>query len=162
MRVILAILAALLAACDGGSAVKLNVGDAAPAFDAARLDGARVRFPQDYAGRPVVLRFWADWCRYCEDEMKGIEPIYRQRRAEGLEVLALNVGQAPDKVSAFVGKLGISYPALLDEPADIARRYGVVALPTTYFVDASGVIRGKVLGEADAASFDKLAGDLLR
>jgi peroxiredoxin len=162
MRATLAILTALLAGCDAGSAVKLNVGDAAPAFDARRLDGSSVRFPQDYAGRAVALRFWADWCRYCEDEMKGIEPIYRQRRRQGLEVLAVNVGQAPDKVSAFVGKLGISYPALLDEPGDIARRYGVMALPTTYFVDAGGVIRGKVLGEADAASFDRLAGELLQ
>jgi alkyl hydroperoxide reductase subunit AhpC len=59
-------------------------------------------------------------------------------------------------------KIGVSYPALIDEEAGIAGKYGVIALPTTYFIDAKGVVRGKVLGEADEATFDKLAGDLLQ
>ena len=51
---------------------------------------------------------------------------------------------------------------LLDEQSAIAKRYGVVGLPTTYFVDAKGVVRGKVIGEADEAVFERHALELLK
>lgn len=154
------LLVPLLAACDGG-APKLNIGAAAPDFSATRLDGAAVRFPEDFRGKPVVIRFWADWCRYCEGEMKAIDRVYQRRRAQGLQVLAVNAGQGKEAVAAFIKKIGVSYPALLDEKSAIARQYGVVGLPTTYFVGADGTIKAKVVGEADEATFDRLAGELL-
>lgn len=152
----------LLAACGGEPPAKLNIGDAAPAFRSERLDGGAVDFPAAAAGRPVVIRFWADWCKYCEPEMKAIEAVYQRHKAKGLEVLAVNAGQDRKTVEAFIRKLGVSYPAVLDESAAIARRYGVVGLPTTYFVDARGVVRGKVIGEADEAVFERHALDLLK
>jgi cytochrome c biogenesis protein CcmG/thiol:disulfide interchange protein DsbE len=77
-------------------------------------------------------------------------------------VLAVNAGQSRQEVEAFIGRIGVTYAALLDEKAAISRQYGVVALPTTYFVGADGRIRGKVLGEADEATFERLAVDLLQ
>lgn len=149
----------LLAACDR-DAPKLNIGVAAPAFSATRLDGSTVRFPDDVRGKPVIIRFWAEWCRYCESEMKAIDRVYQRRRAQGLQVLAVNAGQDKATVVAFIKKIGVSYPALLDEESAIARQYGVVGLPTTYFVGTDGIIKTKVVGEADEATFDKLAGEL--
>lgn len=156
-------MALVLAACDGGAPrVNLNTGDAAPGFTSRQLAGGALKFPDDLRGKPVVLRFWADWCRYCEGEMKDIDQVYRRRKAEGLNVLAVNVGQDEKTVSAFMQKIGVSYPALIDEEAGIARQYGVIALPTTYFVDGQGRVRAKILGEADAATFERVAGELLR
>lgn len=134
---------ALLAACGGDPSAKLNLGDPAPAFRTQRLDGGHVDFPAAAAGRPLVIRFWADWCRYCEPEMKAIDAVYRRHKDKGLEVFAVNAGQDKPAVAAFIGKLGVTYPVLLDESSSIAKRYGVVGLPTTYFVDAQGVVRGK-------------------
>lgn len=150
----------LLVACDGG-APKLNTGSTAPGFSATRLDGSTVRFPDDFRGKPLVIRFWADWCRYCEGEMKAIDRVYQRRRTQGLQVLAVNAGQDKEAVAAFIKKIGVGYPALLDEKSAIARQYGVVGLPTTYFVGADGTIKAKVVGEADEATFDRLAGALL-
>ena len=157
---LLLLIAPLFAACDGG-APKLNTGASAPAFSAARLDGSTAHFPEDFRGKPVIIRFWADWCRYCEGEMKAIDRVYQRRRDKGLQVLAVNAGQDRESVGAFIKKIGVSYPALLDEESAIARLYGVVGLPTTYFVGADGIIKNKVVGEADEAVFDKLAGELL-
>jgi cytochrome c biogenesis protein CcmG/thiol:disulfide interchange protein DsbE len=150
----------LLAACDGG-APRLNTGSVAPGFSATRLDGSVVRFPDDFRGKPVVVRFWADWCRFCEGEMKAIDRVYQRRRTQGLQVLAVNAGQDKDVVAAFIRKIGVSYSALLDEKSAIARQYGVTGLPTTYFIGADGIIKAKVVGEADEAAFDKFAAELL-
>jgi peroxiredoxin len=149
-----------LSAC-GDGAPKLNVGSPAPGFATVRLDGSVARFPEDFRGRPVVIRFWADWCRFCEPEMKAIDQVYQRRRGQGLEVLAVNAGQDKEAVAAFIRKIGVTYPALLDEKSDIARQYGVVGLPTTYFVGKDGVIKAKVVGESDETAFDRFAGEIL-
>lgn len=154
--------AILLAACDGTSTAKLNTGDAAPSFATSTLTQASIKFPDDLRGKVVVLRFWADWCRYCENEMKAIEQVWQRHQGEGLEVLAINAGQDKAAVGAFIAKIGVTYPALLDENTAISKRYGVVALPTTYFVGRDGKIRAKVLGEADEATFERVAVESLK
>ncbi len=164
MRAFILLLAAvLLAACSGDKPpAKLNIGDLAPTFQATRADGAAVQFPAAWVGKPLVIRFWADWCKYCEGEMKDIEGVYRRLKPRGLEVIAVNAGQDRKTVVEFMAKLGVSYPALLDENSVIARRYGVVGLPTTYFVDAKGIVRVKLIGEADIAGFERAALEILK
>ncbi len=161
MRLSLTVLL-LLAACSGGEPAKVSRGDTPPAFEASRLDGVLVRFPADFAGRPVAIRFWADWCRYCAGEMKGIEPIYQRYKDRGFEILAVNAGQDRATATAFVGKLGIGYPALLDEDAKVAKRYGVTGLPTTYFIDRQGKIAAKQVGEMTAAAFEQQVTELAK
>lgn len=145
--------ALLLAACGDEPPRKLNVGDPAPRFQTLRLDGTPVDFPAAYAGKAVLLRFWADWCKFCEPEMKLID-VVRQRHPS-LSVLAVNAGQDRSTVAAFMQKLGVGYPAAMDEDSKIAKSYGVVGLPTTYLIDGNGVVRGKIVGEADEAMFER-------
>ncbi len=153
----------LLSACGGDkSPAKLNVGDIAPTFQTTRADGMAAEFPAAWAGKPVVIRFWADWCKYCEPEMKAIEPIYQQLKPQGLQMIAINAGQDRKTVVAYMEKLGVSYPALMDEDSAIAKRYGVVGLPTTYFIDAKGIVRVKLIGEAEAAGFERAAREILK
>ena len=152
----------MLAACGGGSATQLNTGDAAPAFASATPTGKIINFPDDLRGKVVVIRFWADWCRYCENEMKAIEQVWQRHQSEGMAVLAVNAGQDAAAIAAFIQKIGVTYPALLDENTAIAQQYGVIALPTTFFVGKDGKIRSKMLGETDEATFERIATELLK
>ena len=153
----------VLSACNSGApSVQLNTGQPAPTFQTLALDGTPVHFPAAFAGKPLVIRFWADWCQYCEGEMKAIELVYQRHRDQGIQVLAINTGQDKPAVAAFIKKIGVTYPALLDEQSKIARAYGVVGLPTTYFVDGQGIVRGKVVGEADEATFERQVVELLK
>ena len=161
LAVVMAVLC--LAACSSGApAVQLNSGQPAPTFQTFGADGTPVHFPAAFAGKPLVIRFWADWCKYCEGEMKAIETVYQRHQGAGLQVLAINAGQDKSAVVAFMKKIGVSYPALLDEQSKIARSYGVVGLPTTFFVDARGIVRGKIVGEADEATFERQVVELLK
>ena len=92
--------------------------------------------------------------------MKIIDGV-RQRHA-GLSVLAVNAGQDKATVAAFMQKLGVGYPAALDENSKIAKSYGVVGLPTTFLIDRQGVVRGKIVGEADEAMFERHVKALLQ
>jgi peroxiredoxin len=149
-----------LAAC-GDLPPPVVSGQPAPPFTAADLAGEPRSFPADFAGRPVVVRFWADWCPYCAPEMRAIETVYREVGDSGLEVLAVNVGQDRDTAADFMEDLGVSYPGLLDPESAVARRYRVVGLPTSFFVDRDGVVQGKILGEADTAAFREMLGRIL-
>jgi peroxiredoxin len=162
--VLVALTTFLLAACGGKPPVKLNIGDIAPTFQTVRLDGRPAHCPAAGAARPVVVRFWADWCKFCEGEMKAIEAVYQRHKGsggQGLDIVAINAGQDRKTVDAFIRKIGVSYPALMDEQSKIARSFGVVGLPTTYFIDARGIVRAKVVGEADEATFERHALALL-
>ncbi|MBL8429870.1 MAG: TlpA family protein disulfide reductase [Dechloromonas sp.] len=162
MRLFLLILALFLSAC-GKEAPKanINIGSIAPTFQTSRVDGGAEHFPAAYFGKPLVVRFWADWCKYCEGEMKAIETVYQANKGK-LQVLAINAGQDKATINAFIKKIGVTYPALLDENSAIARSYGVVGLPTTFFIDAKGIVRGKIVGEADEATFARHVQELLQ
>lgn len=151
----------LLAGCgdDAGSAPKL--GEPMAPFALRSMTGESWQLPQAAAGKVVVVRFWATWCAFCKDEMKAIEPIWQARRDQGLLVLAVNAGQKGDDIAKFVGDLGISYPVLLDPGSKISRLYGVTGLPMTFFVDRQGVVRGRILGETDEATFRRKLEELL-
>ncbi len=144
---------ALAAGCTADPPAQVRAGDPAPAFTTDDLAGAPVSFDPEAAGQPLVVRFWADWCSFCEGEMKMVEGVWRARRERGLRVFAINAGQSRDTAAAFIERLGVTYPALLDPDSSIARRYGVTGLPTTFFIDARGRVQRKLVGEASEAVF---------
>jgi cytochrome c biogenesis protein CcmG/thiol:disulfide interchange protein DsbE len=140
-------LLALLAGCEQELPMLKN-GASAPKFILERLDGSSARFPEQYQGQVVVLRFWADWCPYCHSEMQALEPVYRQHRDQGLAILAINVMQPPETVRTFIEKLDISYEALFDRQGEVMRRYQVIGLPTTYLIDRNGIVHARIIGES--------------
>lgn len=149
-----------LTACDSGRPT-LERGSPAPAFSAKLLDGNVLQVPEGHAGKVLAIRFWADWCPYCESEMQEIETIYRELKPQGLEVLAVNVGQNRETAYRFVKRLGISYQTLLDPDSTVARAYGVIGLPTTFFIDRQGRVHSKILGESNATMFRQILAPLL-
>lgn len=152
---------ALLAGCGGEAAKSPANGEPAPTFEAKTLAGGQIRLPADYAGKVVALRFWADWCPYCRKEMAELGPVHARLRGRGLEILAVNVAQDRDTVRRFVAPLGIAYPVLLDPEGEVARSYGVQALPVTWLLDRRGMVRSKIVGEATAAVFEARVSELL-
>lgn len=160
-RIVLYLPLLLLAACGGDARNVPNTGSPAPSFIAERLSGGTVELPKDLAGQVVAIRFWADWCPYCRSEMAALNPLYAGLKAQGMEMLAVNVAQGRDRIEPFVADLKIAYPVLFDPDGSIARNYGVSALPVTWFIDRDGRLRGKIVGESTPEIFLARARELL-
>jgi thiol-disulfide isomerase/thioredoxin len=153
--------AALVELGCGEPTAQLQTGVPPPGFSLVNLRRQEVAFPAQTTGQIVAIRFWADWCPFCESEMSQLEPVYQKYREQGLRILAINVRQDPETAQRFVGRLGISYETLLDLDGKVARSYGVLGLPTTYFVARDGTLKGKVIGESTPEVFERIVRDML-
>jgi peroxiredoxin len=122
-----------------------QVGFTAPDLTLQTLDGETVIL-SDLRGQAVLINFWASWCPPCRNEMPAIQQVYEEYRDEGFTVLALNSQEQETRVAAFAGEFGLTFPILIDRDGAVFDAYRVVALPTTFFVDRTGVIRGVTAG----------------
>jgi peroxiredoxin len=160
-RAVVTLALLLLASGCGESTPQLQTGAPPPEFQLPRLGADALVFPAQTAGQIVAIRFWADWCPFCESEMTQLEPVYRKYRDQGLRILAVNVRQDGDTARRFVARLGISYDTLLDSDGRVARAYGVLGLPTTFFVDRAGRLKGKIIGESTPEVFERIVREML-
>lgn len=123
----------------------------APDFSLPTLEGRAVTLSA-LRGQVVLLNFWATWCPPCREEMPSIERLHRELGDQGLVVLAVDVDESPRLVAKFMKDFGLSFPALLDARSEVASRYGVGGLPTTWLIDRRGRVVGGAVGPRDWAS----------
>jgi thiol-disulfide isomerase/thioredoxin len=137
-----------------GRSVGLREGDVAPDFEFSALDGTRMRL-SDYRGRPVFLNFWASWCGPCRAEMPTMETKLREYADDGLVVLGMNNGERVKTAQRFLNKLDVQLTAFgYDPAADVSVRYSIPGMPTSFFIDADGVITGVFAIEMNAETMD--------
>jgi peroxiredoxin len=124
-----------------------GAGFLAPDFNGTTLTGERLAL-SELRGKPVLVNVWASWCVPCRAEMPAMERVYRDFHSKGFEILAVNATSQdnPAKATAFVQEQGLTFPILFDMDGEVSRRYRVSSLPTSFFVDAQGVIREVVIG----------------
>lgn len=121
-----------------------RVGALAPDFQWIDPSGAS-RTLAALRGRPVVLNFWATWCVPCRAEMPALE----RAAAAHPEVTFLEIDLQEDgiKVRGFFDSLELKHlQPLLDTNGSVTRRYSVVGLPNTFFVDRHGLIAHLEIG----------------
>ncbi|MBI4828472.1 MAG: TlpA family protein disulfide reductase [Nitrospinae bacterium] len=104
------------------------------------LDG-KTRALAEFRGAPVLVNFWASWCVPCLAEMPEIERFGNTKRAEGLKLAMINLEEPPAVIRNFLREYDYKFPALLDTDGAVARAFGVTGLPTSFFLDAKGIIR---------------------
>ncbi|MGQ0823818.1 MAG: TlpA family protein disulfide reductase [Actinomycetota bacterium] len=126
-----------------------RVGAAAPDFRLETLACQPFRLA-DLRGAPVVLTFFASWCHPCEDELRLLEEAFAEK-AGAFTPVAVSYQDLRTDSTAFVERLGVSYPALFDVHGDVAEAYGVHGIPQTFFIDADGIVRDRVFGIATRA-----------
>ena len=126
-----------------------TVGKPAPAFAAARLDGTGDLSLGQYAGKVVVLNFFASWCEPCTQENPALVRVYERYRGTDVVMIGVNYQETRDNGLGYVRRMGISWPTIADDDGRIALSYGVFGPPETFFIRPDGVIAGRHIGPID-------------
>jgi cytochrome c biogenesis protein CcmG, thiol:disulfide interchange protein DsbE len=156
----LAVGATMLIYAAGPAFALATVGNPAPALVVPELNG------QDFdlsalRGKVVVVSFWATWCPPCRKEMPALNAFYRQYHSKGLEMIGLSADRPHDRSDVIKAMQSFSYPAAMLDDAK-ANGFGEPsALPTTYVIDARGIVRAKLTPEKKAVTEQSLAAVVL-
>ena len=136
---------------------------AAPDFTVLDTDGQEVRL-SDMQGTPVVLNFWASWCPPCKSEMPDFEEAsktYEGKVAFMMVNLTDGGRETVDTAKAYIEEQGYTFPIYFDTQQEAAIGYGVVSIPTTYFIDAQGGVVAYGQGALDQSALEQGIGMIL-
>lgn len=153
----------VLAAADAPSpaapnAAALAVGDAAPPFTAHRLSDGRRVTSADYAGKILVLNFWATWCPPCRRETPDLIAAFRKLGGGDVAFLGVDTTEVTSVVKTFVSAKGLGYPIALAGP-ETYNGFGVAYIPTTVVIDGEGIVRARWTGELDSKRLGDFVAD---
>lgn len=108
----------------------------------------------DQRGKWVILNFWATWCAPCKEEMPAFQnfvdnPPQSVQALGEVVLIAVNRDESAPIVQKFLAELDLSLTVALDKGSQISNRYGVLGMPTTYFIDPQGIVRAKHVAALD-------------
>ena len=121
-----------------------QVNQRAPDFTLQNLTGQNVNVKlSDFRGKIVMINFWATWCEPCLDEMPFLQAISDNWSSEDLEILAVasNDKESLATVKQFIENKGYDFPVFYDSAGQAKSLYSIQGWPTTFFIDAEGIIR---------------------
>ncbi len=121
------------------------VGTAAPEISLKDLAGQSFRLSKS-RGRIVVLDFWASWCGPCMQTMPLVEKAVAETGEGNVDLIAVNIQEAPGRAQAAVDRLGIGATVALDTDGEVASIYGASAIPQTVIIDRSGIVTHVFVG----------------
>lgn len=136
-----------------------------PGYQAPKLQAVDVVSGQPVSlealrGKPVLLNFWATWCPPCRIEMPDLQKVHA---TYGQKVWVVGVGGDPreeaPKLQAYFKEMGLSFANWIDLSGEGVKAYRVQGLPTSVFIDPTGVVKHRIAG---AATFQQMIEGLNR
>ena len=126
-----------------------------PNVDVKKIDGSSFNFKNiDNNGNPIVISFWATWCKPCTKELNNIAELYEDWQDEtNVKLVAVSIDdrRSQSKVAPYVNSSGWEYDIYIDPNSDLKRAMGVSTVPHTFLLDKNKQIiwqhRGYVEGD---------------
>ena len=120
-------------------------GRPAPPFELGMLNGEGKVSLEKLKGKPVVLNFWASWCKPCAFEHPVLEWGAREY-GDRVHFVGMVFEDSAPEARQFLAQHGGSFPQLFDPDSRVAVDYGATGVPETYFITAEGSILDKHIG----------------
>lgn len=115
-----------------------------PSVDLKTLDGKTINTSTfSNNGKPLVINFWATWCKPCVRELTNIADVYPDWVDEtGVKVIAVSIDdtRSVSRVGPFVNSKGWEYEVYIDANSDFKRAMNVPNVPHTFLIDGNGKI----------------------
>lgn len=118
----------------------------------------------DYRGKVVVLDFWASWCSPCRRSFPWWNVMQARYAKEGLVVIGVNLDNDPDAAAGFLAEFPAEFRIYYDASRELARRYDVEAMPSSYIFGRDGALHARHFGfkVKQQDEFEALLTDALR
>lgn len=113
-------------------------------FTLESVDGTKKVSLEDFKGKPVVINFWASWCGPCKEEMPLFEKTWKKYK--DVAFVGIDVMDDRNNAQEFLKDKDVTYTNLYDPTGEVSNKYGVIALPATFFLDKEGKIVVKNYG----------------
>ncbi|MDA1209102.1 MAG: DUF3179 domain-containing (seleno)protein [bacterium] len=127
MRKVCLVLALILASC---TPTTLNE------YSLETIQGEEVTLEALRGEYPTIINFWASWCSFCKDELPLFDQIHHDLP---INVIAVNIGEAPSVIATYWQEGGYDFPAILDPQKGLYKKFNVFTQPTTIFIDVNGI-----------------------
>jgi peroxiredoxin len=124
---------------------QLSGRSTAPAFEYSDLND-KIHKLADYKGKPIIINFWATWCPPCRKEMPSMNRAWKHLKDEGIQMLAINIGEDEANVHLFQNEHPIDFPILLDPTSESLENWRIRGLPTTYVISPNGTVAYSAIG----------------
>ncbi|ALS21024.1 MULTISPECIES: TlpA family protein disulfide reductase [Paenibacillus] len=117
---------------------RLAVGQPVPQIILQGLDGSDYRLG-GARDKPLVINFWASWCRPCHEEAPDLSQVYERYQGK-IDLYAVNVTKddSINLVQSFVQQYRYTFPVLLDSKGEAASAYRILFVPTSFLIDRQG------------------------
>lgn len=128
------------------------LGQPAPAFELELLDGSGTFDSTQLEGSIVVINFFASWCLECRKEHADLIATSDSFADQNVRFVQIAYQEDPTQTLAYLEEAGVSGATIYleDDRSRAAIAYGVFGIPETFFIDESGIVVGKIIGEANA------------
>jgi peroxiredoxin len=138
----------------------------APSFHAEDMNGGPVVLEDILGKGPIVVDFWATWCKPCIKELPHIQRLHDEYSAKGVTVLAVTIDspKSQSRVKPFVTGRGFTFTVVMDGSQDVFRKMqGKGSIPYVVVLDADGNIRYRHTGyrPGDENELEKIVRELL-
>ncbi len=130
------------------SQTELSQGKTAPNFKLEKLDGDTAELNQLLGKGPVLLSFWATWCKPCLEEMTELNKIHLELKDKGFTLLAISTDNEKTiaKVKPLIKSKGYDFTVLFDKNSDVALKYYAQQIPYSVLIDKDGKIVSTHMG----------------
>lgn len=128
----------------GSQSAQISIAD----IELSKLDGTSTSIGVASKDRPLLVSLWAVWCQPCKRELPVLQDISRQR--QDLAILAVNIGDDPEKIESFLSDNDLSISVAIDNNGALLEALDAATVPVTVLFDTNGKVLWSHLGAVSA------------
>jgi len=140
------LLAALVVVCESPAAKSAQM--TAPDFTLPNIAGKSVTLSKLLEKGPVIVDFWATWCKPCIKAFPELQQVFDNYKDCGLTLVAISIDgpKSASRVGALIKSKGNTFEVVLDTSQEVARKYHVTSVPRTVLINTNGEVVYAVTG----------------
>ncbi|MGW8271964.1 MAG: TlpA family protein disulfide reductase [Thermodesulfovibrionales bacterium] len=128
---------------------EIAVGKKSPSFTLSSETGVTVN-SGEFAGKVVILHYWATWCPPCITELPSLAKLYEAYKGnDKVKFFFVLYQDSEDNAAQYFQTAKIDLPLWFDYNQSTASAFGVTGVPETYVVDSNGILQQRIIGSAD-------------